>query len=282
MPRGPGTDGAHAASLAYNPPVNRNPAITAAVRRSDQVLFEQIALRETLACGYAYANPGFPAVPQCHFLAEVMLEGDGSDAADAVDAYYGARGAWCGRWVPARGQALEPLAALLKPRGFERIESVAFGYAPRVAPQPSGRFRILSGRAMSRAFAGIVRQRSAPHGEVAAALAAVQLERLDDAQYEPLVALDGDQPVGMAALLHVGEIGRVCDVYVAPDARRRGVASDLVAGALRTALRWSIPMICAKAPRDDAGAAALLRRAEFEECGTIAAFVRPGFFEVGG
>ncbi|MEP0848474.1 MAG: GNAT family N-acetyltransferase [Phycisphaerae bacterium] len=262
--------------------MNRNPAITTAVRRSDQVLVEQIAVREALACGYAYANADFPSVPQCHVLTEVMLEGDCSAVVETVDGYYRGRGARCGRWAPARGQPVEPLEALLRPAGFVRVESVALGYAPRVAPQPSGRFRILSGRAMSRAYASMVRERSAPHGGLAAALAAVQLERLDDAQYEPFVALDGDQPVGMAALLHVGEIGRVCDVFVSPRARQRGVASDLVACALRTALRWSIPMICAKAARDDAAGAALLRRAEFEECGTIAALVRPEFFEVGG
>lgn len=256
--------------------------MVSALRRSDQVYFEMVAQRETLACGYAYTNPDFADVPECNFVAEAIVEPQGGDPYEIVEAYYASRGLACHRWVPAAHQPPAPLEALLSPHGYGVRELVVYGYAPKVAPQPGAVLRILGARAMRRAYTQVVRQRAEPFGAAAGSLVDFQLERLNDPQYDAFVGLHGDEPVGIVALLQVGPVGRVCDLYVVPAARGRGFARALLAYALRAGLRWAMQMICARVPEENAAAAALLRRAEFEECGRIPVLVRQGFFEVGG
>lgn len=259
-----------------------NPAIVTAVRRCDQVYFEQVSQRQTLACGYAYTNGRHPSLPECNFIGEVLLDADTPDPLSVVEEHFGACGSVCDKWAPAAVQPAEPVARLLAPLGFERRECVVYGYEPQRPPSPEGRLRILSARAMRRAYTAMVHARAAPHAAHAEALAEIQLERLNDPQYDAFVGLDGDAPVAMGALMQVGAIGRVCDLYVAPEARGRGFGREMLASLLQTALRWALHPVCARAAAQDAAAAALLESAELRACGRIATFVRPGFFEVGG
>ncbi len=250
------------------------------MRRADQVYYEQICERETIACGYAYRSDRFAEVAECHFVGEVLLELC-NDSLTVVDTYFTRIGRECSRWVPAADQPAAAVAELLAGRGFERRERVVFAWNGVERERPGG-LRVVGARAMRRSYTRIAEARSAEGGGRADALTQLQLERLNDPQYDAFVALDGDEPVGMISLLQVGQIGRLCDLYVRKEHRRRSAARQLLHAALSAARRWALhPVVAAVEDRNEAGAG-LLCGAGFAEAGRIVSFCRAGFVEVGG
>lgn len=257
-----------------------NPLAASAVRRSNQVYYEQVAGRETIACGYAYYSSDYPRVAACNFLGEVLLDDDTPNPSALVDEFYADRGLECHRWAPAAGQSPEQVERLLAPDVFERRESIALLFPPNADYRLDARVRVLGARAMRRAYTAIVGQRSAAQPDLADDLTAVQLERLNDPQYDGFVALLDDEPVGICSVFQVGEIGRICDVFVVEKLRRRGVGAAMVSYAVMTARRWSLRPICAEVPADDEPARALFRKLGFEEGGVIVSFRRRTASEV--
>ncbi len=269
--------------------------ITAAIRRSSQQYFEQVSERTTLSCGYAYTNPAYPHVPGCNFVGEVILDEDAPDPVAAVDGFFQSRGVRCSQWIPAAIQQVEPVARLVEPLGFRRRQRRAFVMpdVPLAGADSAGELRIVGGRAMRRAYTTVIARRSnelpqrgpqalaAEPDLLAAELTQVQLERLDDPQYDAFVALRGDEPVGVISVYQVGPIGRLCDLYVVPEARRQRVATALLRFAIGTARRWSLRPICMQVAGHNQAALALVARAGFDEAGTITTFTRPEVVEVG-
>lgn len=269
--------------------------ITAAVRRTSQQYFEQVSERTTLSCGYAYTNPAYPHVPGCNFIGEVMLDEDTPDPVATVGAFFHSRGVECYQWVPAAIQDDDEVARLVEPLGFRRRLRRVFVMpdVPLGEEAAKGTLRIVGGRAMRRAYTAVIHARSeelpqrtreiqpAVRAELAAELARVQLERLDDPQYDAFVALRGDEPVGVISVYQVGSIGRLCDLYVVPHHRRQRVATALLRFAIGTARRWSLRPICMQAAADNRPALALLERAGFDEASAITTFTRPEVVEVG-
>jgi len=253
-----------------------------AIRRSNQVYFEQVASRETIDLGYAYTNAAFPSLAECNFLGEVLLDEDRASAFDRVERWFAERGATCQRWVPCAEQNPDEVEAVVAPRGMVRRTTRVYAFEALDAPPPAEELRVLSGRAMRRAYQSLVAERAAEVGGPADSRAQMHAERLDDPQYEPLVALLDERPAGIAALFQVGPIGRICDVWVAPAARRRGVARGLVTHAVRTAVRWALRPLCAASAEDDAAGRGLLAATGFTEFGTMTHFERPGAVVVGG
>lgn len=251
---------------------------TTAIRRSSQVYFELTSTRETVACGYAYANPRLPSLPACNFVGEVLLDDeDAPDPVGLVEGHFAERGVRCHRWIPAEAQDPQPVADLVEPLGFERSDALTF--VQRRMPPLDDSIRMLPARAMRRAVAAVVAERGAALN-LAGELDGAQTERLDSPQYDAFVAMRGDEPAGMLALLQAGQIGRVCDVYVCAAHRGRGVGRAMVAYATQTAMRWALRPICAQAAEANRPARRFLERSGFDECGTIARFVRPESVEV--
>lgn len=253
---------------------------SAAVRRSDQVYFEQTARRETIGCGYAYTQPAFPRLASCNFVGELVLESSAEEACVEVDSYFAAAGLTCLRWIPAAGQPVEPLAAELERRGCQRRETWACLLAEETGAGLDERVRVLGARAMRRAYTHVVTARAAVHPEMREELIAVQLERLNDPQYDAFVGLAGEQPVGMITVFQVGQIGRLCDLYVLPQARRCGYGLALLRYAIATARRWSLRPICAQVEATNMAGRSLLRRAGFQEGGTLVSYCHPQAVEV--
>jgi len=247
-----------------------------AVRRTNQVYFEQVSRREQLDCAYAYHNADYARVPICNFVGEVLLGAAEGDPWRQVEAFYGERRLMCYRWIPAAEQPADAVEGLLAPHGFERRETIALLMRPDVECRADERFRILGARAMRRAYTEVVSERSREVPQLSAELTAVHLERLNDPQYDGFVALRGDEPVGMVAVFQVGEIGRICDLYVIPAHRRRGAGTALFHHAALTAQRWSLHPICAQVGVENVIGRALYAKSGFEEGGTIVSFVRAG------
>jgi GNAT superfamily N-acetyltransferase len=247
--------------------------VVSAVRRSDQVYYELVSSRHTIDCAYAYTCGDYPDLAECNFVGEVVLA-DTPDPVALVNAHFAERGLRCHRWEPAAIQSPAPVEALVSPLGFERRETAALGLSREPAPAQCP-VRILGGRAMRRAYTAVVGQRSAAGGRLSDQLARHQLERLNEPQYDAFVALSGDDPVGMVSLLQVGEIGRICDLYVVPDRRGRGVAAALLAHVISTARRWSLRTLCARVALENDAALRVFSRAGLEEHGRIVSFSRP-------
>ena len=256
-------------------PMSKDRIGTAAVRRTNQVYLEQVCRCQRLDCGCAYFKPEYPRLPSCNVVSDVLLTSAESDPWEQVEAFYRDRSLTCFRWVPALGQPPDGVEELLAPHGFQRNETIALVLPPEIDCRLDERFRILGARAMRRAYSRVVAERSREVPQLADDLAAVQLERLNDPQYDGFVALLDDEPVGMVAVFQVGEIGRICDLYVMPPQRHRGVARALLSYALVTARRWGLQPICAQVDAENAAGRALLAKLGFQESGTIVSFWRP-------
>lgn len=82
-----------------------------------------------------------------------------------------------------------------------------------------------------------------------------------------LVAEEAGRPVGHAVLWWVAEEGELANIAVAPEARRRGVASRLLDRVLDEAERAGIHRIFLEVRASNDGAVALYRRRGFHEVG---------------
>jgi GNAT superfamily N-acetyltransferase len=257
----------------------RNVIAATAVRRTNQVLFEQVSQRETIDCGYAYTSTVFPRIPLCNFMGEVLIDNAAVDPYAAVERYYGQRGLTCSRWIPSAEQDPGPVGVLLAPHGFVRRETITMALPADARGSAEERFKMLGARAMRNAYTRVIRERSAAFPDLSDDLTAVQLERLNDPQYDAFVAMVGDDPVGVGALFQAGDIGRVCDVYVVEAHRRRGIGQAIFGYLLMTARRWALRPICAAVDAANLAGRRLLAKAGFEEGGLIVSFVRPGTAE---
>ncbi|MCC6360256.1 MAG: GNAT family N-acetyltransferase [Phycisphaerales bacterium] len=252
------------------------PLAVASVRRANRTFFDLTTQREPMSIGEARFPSGVATSAAAAFMTDVLLDVSGdatSGAADlaAVDAFFTARGVRCSRWIPAVEQSIDGLAAVLRGAGFERDDWTT-AVLPTEAPLPDQpALRVLSGRAMPRAYREVLAER---HGEGVAGESAIaaELEKLDSAQYEPFVAMIDERPAGVMGLYQTGEVGRLSDLFVSEAMRRRGVAAGLTATAIRTARRWGLRYICAQFSRNSASGPqieGLLKRAGFCVGGTI-------------
>lgn len=252
------------------------PLAVASVRRANRTFFDLTTQREQLSIGEARYPTTAAASGAAAFVTDVLLSGSAEADAEsrdftAVDGFFAARGLRCVRWIPAVEQPIDGLAALLRGTGFERDDWTT-AVLPTEAPLPDvPAMRVLSGRAMPRAYRVVLAERQ---GEAAPGDGAIvaELEKLDSAQYEPFVAMLDERPAGVMGLYQTGEVGRLSDLFVSEALRRQGVAAGLVATAIRTARRWGLRYICAQFSRDSASGPqieALLKRTGFCVGGTI-------------
>jgi ribosomal protein S18 acetylase RimI-like enzyme len=246
----------------------------AAVHRSNQKYYEQLAERRTFACGIAFTCPEFPDVDVGNHVREAIVPaGEGlADAVREVEAYYAELGLTCYRWVPAAGQSIEPLEAVLLERGYRasRVQTMILT-RPCEIPVRSD-VRILPARAMRKAMREVILSREGEPAQLAM-WADADNERLDDPNYDMFVALVGGRPAATGTLFQVGEIGRIDDVCVVPAMRRQGVGltmmAHLVAMSRRLALRYTVLEV----DPENAAAIRLYERCGFEPGASYVEFV---------
>jgi GNAT superfamily N-acetyltransferase len=249
---------------------------TNAVRRSNQQCFEQLSQRATLDCGEAYYSTRYADLPFCNFVAEVSLAQVAGVAFETVEAFYRKKELRCYIWIPAADQSVNEVARLLAPHGFTCRETIAMVHTGlRAALRTDERIRIVGARALRRAYTSVITQRFAESRQSTASLVNAQLERLNDPHYEAFVALIGNEPAGTITVHQVGEIGRIRDVYVIPELRRRGVSLAMLDYALASAVRWASKPICTAISAENTIGRTLLTREGFKEGGTIVSFSRP-------
>ena len=258
-------------AMDLDPPNARpsNEALTAA-RRTEQVWWEQICAWESLEYGVAFTCARYPTLAKAQQLRDVWLaDVDGPDAFERAEAWFAERGLTCGLWSPASGQPVEPVAEIMGARGWRAESLVVLRYAANDTPAPPepGTERILPARAMRRAYRTFLESLHA--GDSAACDAA--FDRLDDASYEVLLAVQDGEAVARIGYHEVGEFARLRDFSFIS-----GKESDAARGALMAHfLLRARRMIVACAPVDAADEIAYLQNCGFTEAGRLPQFTRP-------
>jgi GNAT superfamily N-acetyltransferase len=244
-----------------------------AVRRSDRALVEQVSKWESLDYGVAHSSDAFPTLAAANQLRDAWLaEIDGETAFEQAESYYRLRGLTCRAWTPASDQAIEPLDALLMPKGWRRVDHLALNLADWGAREtpPTPTIRVLPARAMPKAFRRSYTESGASDEDTNAAF-----ERLNDSNYDAFVAMSGDRPVGRAAYLEVGDFGRLAELFVAPAHRGQGIGRCLLYHVMQLVRRLGPRAFVASVPADDTATAAYLTHAGFSPAGTLTQFIRP-------
>ena len=249
-----------------------NSTVTAA-QKSELALCEQLSEWESLPYGVAFWSDDFPGAPEANQLRDVWLaDVDGEAAYEKAETYFDSKGVSCGRWTPASGQDVEPVARVLNSRGWIRRISTVWGLSSWdwLEVVPNDAIRVLPARAMPKAFRATFEDGS-PDADMRSELAG---ERLNDSRLDVFVAVHDGTPAGRIGYLQVGDIARVTELTVLPGLRHRGVAKALATHVLQLARRLLPKEIVACCDQDDGTAADFLRRMGFGEAGRMECFER--------
>jgi len=231
--------------------------ILSAYRRVAQAGSAQLGAPESLACGQAYCIPAFAGLPDANQVRDVLLLQQTFEAAyDEVEAFFARQGRRCLRWSLSSEQAVEPVAAGLATRGWQRSDAVVLGHRtwpPIEALRPGGasNLRILPARAMRAAL------RLTFAEESGSASADAADERMNDSELDLFVALLDGAPAGRIALHQVGDILHVRDAWVLPARRGQGVGRAMLRHVMSLAYRLRPRVIVASGPRSSQAGAGL-------------------------
>lgn len=245
------------------------PDAISAFRRSEQAWAAQLATGDPLAFGVAYVAEGFPALPNATQLRDVWLaDVNPTTVYSEAESYFASRNATCNYWVPALDQPIAAVRDMLLPHGWREHHRVIRTLPPGAGIKATaGDFRILPARAMRKAYAATFA--ADPPDRAAAAL-----RRLDDSNMDAFVAMRNNHPAGRIAYLEVGDIARMKDLFVIPEARQRGAGAALVSHFAHLARRLLPRVVVAACDREDAVATTFLVRCGLVESGLSTEFVR--------
>ncbi len=257
--------------------MSRDEHALAACRRSGQVYHEQLTEQTALTAGVAFTCREYPTLHEGNQFREVVLPESGSLSAayDEVAGFYQSRGLTCFGWVPAAGTPIEPLEAFLSTRGFTTRTNLCMVWNREVDLVGEAGIRILPARPMRKALQELRMSDTAYDEATRRMLVESRNDRLDDPQYDQMVAMIGDEPAGTAVLLQAGEIGRIENVFIAEQFRRRGVGLALMAHLLAMAKRLALRITVLETTPDNEPAIALYHRCGFDPAGTYVEFEAP-------
>lgn len=247
--------------------------IISAVRRSDQAWCEQVCQWESLGFGVAYSARDFTSLAEGQQLRDVWLnQVDPQAAYEQTETFFGERGLTCSVWALSPEQDVQQAESLLAPHGWQRQDWLAMGLSrwDLASEEVDELIRILPARPMPKAYRQSLSD-SAP-GDADGIEAGFR--RLDDANYDPFVAVVAGEVAGRAGYLEVGDIARLADFFVSQKFRDRGIDRALVAHFLRMARRLLPRAVVARADARDEQAKAFLQSCGFSAAGTLTHFRR--------
>jgi ribosomal protein S18 acetylase RimI-like enzyme len=247
--------------------------IISAARRSDQAWCEQVCQWESLGFGVAYFARDFPSLAETQQLRDVWLnQVDPQAAYEQTETFFHERELICSRWALSPEQDVQQAEALLVPLGWKRRDWLAMGLArwDSASEEADESIRILPARAMPKAY----RQSLAESASLDADSLQAGFRRLDDANYDPFVAVVAGEVAGRSGYLEVGDIARLEDLTISEQFRGRGVDRALVAHFLRTARRLLPRAVVARVDAHDEQARTFLQSCGFSATGTLTHFHR--------
>jgi GNAT superfamily N-acetyltransferase len=250
-------------------------AAVAAVRRTQQAWYEYATSQFNLGCGIVFTSEEWPASPELNQFREVQLIDTSIEAAwSEAEAAFAERGCACGRWVPAGDQDAERFVAFLDARGFERVDQTAMLLTHWPAKSPRDGVRLVPARSVQAKCRALIAAAMAEGGDASEEAVDVALVHLDDPQLEWWVAVIGGEAVGIGGIYQVGDLATVRDLFVAPDRRRAGIGTAIIAHLLAIARRLTPRVIVASAPSSSSDLTTFLTASGYEPAGAITEFHR--------
>jgi GNAT superfamily N-acetyltransferase len=240
----------------------------------------QIAEDETaLDVGVALYNRTFNDAGEANILLDASLP-EGMTAAQAVDlvnAHYAAARVRCRKWVlnPALpGERTAPLAEHLLSIGCTRqdLDIMYLAARPPAPIEEVGGLTIIPARASFKHARELLVEWTARYHPQMPDLTMLNLE---DAQTEALIALKDGTPAAFVAVLPVGEIGCIEDVFVSEPFRRQGIGRTMMSRALEICARSLFKHVFLSCEPTNAPAIELYRQIGFERIGAYTQYRAP-------
>jgi len=252
--------------------------------RTDAAWVGHLADAEQLDAATAYANPALPDVWNANHVRDAALSGDmtPAQAVAEVNAHFAARGTACAYWIlnpSADAAQTRPLGEHLLGIGHKaRLDDILhLRHCPSPPAGPVGDLKIIPARASYRHARALAEERARERWKKAVdQLVEADVLDIDDPHADTLLALGDGRPVATISVLAVGDLGRIENVYVAPDFRRRGIGRMMLARALEVCARSIFRQVFILVDPGNAPAVALYRSFGFECVGQLTSYCAPG------
>jgi ribosomal protein S18 acetylase RimI-like enzyme len=255
--------------------------------RTDAAWIQHLAEAEQLDSGTAYANPALPGVWNANHVRDAALAGDMTPARAVAEvvAHYARLGTRCAYWImnpSADAAQTRPLADHLLAAGHRvRLDDILYlrrGRAQSVPDVPG--LRIVPARASYRHARALAEERARERwGTAVEQLVEADILDVDDPHTDTLLALSGDRAVATIGVLAVGDLGRIENVYVAREFRRRGVGRAMLSRALEVCARSIFRHVFILVDPANAPAVGLYRSFGFEAVGQLTSYCAPGVLQ---
>ncbi len=241
----------------------------------------QTSEETALDFGTAFHNASLPRVYDANCILDAALSDELSPADTLAQAqeHFAQAGAPLWRWVMNPSSAsdrTEPLVQHLLANAYQKQTADVMRLAsnpptPRSAP---GDLKIIPSRASFRHARALAEEASTRWNEPQLADAAMQ--RLDDPHWDSLIALRDGRAVAHVAVLAVGEVGRIDDVFVAEGFRRQGIGRTMLDRALEICARSLFKHVLLCVAHDNVPAQSLYSSLNFKKIGEIVSYNRNG------
>jgi ribosomal protein S18 acetylase RimI-like enzyme len=243
---------------------------------------EHLAEPHPLDVGTAYANPELADWAVASHMRDVALPAGMSpaEAVAQVEAHFASVGLRCGCWImnPSAPEAQNrPLIDHLLAGGLAACRDDIL-YLRRMPTEtivePAG-VRFIPARASYRHLQELMVEKAAEQWDGSAAFVGAAMRHLDDPHVDAVFALEGQRPVAYAAVMAVGELGRIEGVYVAKDLRGRGIGRALMGRALEVCARSLFKHVFLSVDPANEAAQRLYRGLGFEKVGDLVTYEAP-------
>jgi ribosomal protein S18 acetylase RimI-like enzyme len=238
-----------------------------------------------LDAGTAFTNPQLPKVWDANNVIDAAVPPGASPeaAVEEVERHFAGAGTRCRQWVmnpSAPAARAAPLVEHLAARGWVAGPmDIMHLSGPAAPPAETAGLTIIPARASFRHFRALAEESAAESGEPQ--LADASMLHLDDPHWDVSIALRDGRAVARAGVLAVGEVGRIDQLFVAPDARRRGIGRTMMTRVLEVCARALFKHVMLSVAPDDRVAIDLYTRFGFRRVGRLVAY-RPGAGAGGG
>ena len=189
--------------------------------------------------GVALLNRTFADAREANYLLDASLP-DGTSPADAVrlvDAHFAGAKTRCGKWVMNPSQPTErtaPLADHLLASGFQReaVDIMYLSGRPKKPINEVAGLTIIPARASFRHARQLLAEWI---GDRPQKLVDLLMLNLEDPQTDALIALNNGTPAALVAVLPVGDIGCIENIFVSAAFRNRGIGRTMMSRRWRFA-----------------------------------------------
>ena len=248
--------------------------------RTDAAWIEHGAEGEPLEVGTAYANSALPSIWNANHVRDASLAvGMTPEQAVAeVTAHYASKGTACAYWImnpSADAAQTRPLADHLISLGHRvRVDEILYLRRSRSAPVAApAELKIIPARASYRHARALAEERARDRwGSAIDELVEADILDIDDPHTDTLLALHADRPVATISVLAVGDLGRIENVYVARDFRRRGIGRTMMSRALEVCVRSMFRHVFMLVDPANTPATTLYRSLGFEPIGRLTSY----------